>query len=221
MPPNAVSGRPAGRLRLPDGPDPPRPVAAAHRGVGGDVQPVTVDVDPPFPVSKLGKTAGLQRHSTFRMHRMRMLQRSREQAAPPQVDRDAFGFGDGQMQFLQGFDDVEPVPVDVLIESVTVDRVAEPHGGLYVAAPDEQVRVFDAQSGVVADPGQRHEAALTIEHVEVGAIVEVAIRGLRGADRHGRLMDGVLVEWTEDQQTLQITIRCELYWNHETRSARR
>ncbi len=213
--------RPACGLGLADGPDPPRPVPAAHRGVGGDVKAVAVDVDPPLPVAKLGKAAGLQRHSAFRVHRMRVLQRGGKQAAPPQVNRDALGFGNGQVQFLQGFDDVEPVSVDVLVEPVVVDRVAESDGGLDVATSDEQVGVFDTQSGVIADPGQRHETPVAVKHIEVRAVVEVAIRGVRGADRHRCLVDGVLVERTQDQQTLQITIRCELYWNYENRSTRR
>ena len=87
------------------------------------------------------------------------------------------------MQFLKRFDDLEAIAVDVLVEAVVVDGVAEVEGGLGIAAADEEVGILDAQARVVPDAGQRHEAALAIENVEVRPIVEVPIRGGRCGDR--------------------------------------
>ena len=125
----------------------------------------------------------------------------------------------GEVQFLQGFDDIEPVPVDVLIETVVVDRITESDGSLYVSAPDEHVSILDTQSGVVPDSGEQHETTFAVKHIEVRAVVEVAVRGGRRADGNRRLVDGVFVKRTQDQRALPIKIRCGLYCNYENRSA--
>ena len=72
-----------------------------------------------------------------------------------------------------------PVAVDVLVEPVVVDGVAEVDRGLLVAPPDEHERVLGAQVGVVADAGDQEDLAGAVVGVEVGPVVEVAGRWCR------------------------------------------
>jgi hypothetical protein len=107
------------------------------------------------------------------------------------------GSTEGQPQFAQRLDDLDPVAVDVLVEPVLVDGVREVHSGLTIAAPDEDECIFDPQVGVVADAADHKDISGAVVGVEVGAIVEVAVRGTRPRDRLGDLMYRELVERSE------------------------
>ena len=186
--------RPAGRFGLAHRADAPRAVPGGDRRVVGDLHPLVVDLDPPLPRPDLCEAARLERHPTVGEHGVRVLQRGGEQAAPREVRGDALRALEGQPDLPQRLDHLQPVPADVGIEAVVVDGVAHPHRRLRVAAADHEVRVLHAQARVVADPGEHHEAALAVQHVEVGAVVEVAVRGGRPRQGRGRLVDGELVE---------------------------
>ena len=100
-------------------------------------------------------------------------------------------------QFVQRLDDLDAVTVDVLVEPVLVDGVGNVHRGLRIPAPDEQERVLDPEVGVVADAADQEDVPGAVVGVEVGAIVEVAVRGPRPRDRLGYLMYRELVERSE------------------------
>jgi len=120
-----------------------------------------------------------------------------EQAFPGEIGCDAFGFVEGQPQFVQRLDDLDPVSVDVLIEPVLIDGVRNVHRGLRVPAPDQEERVLDSQVGIVADAADHEDVSGAVVGVVVGTIVEVAVRGTRPRDRLGNLMYRVLVERSE------------------------
>ena len=128
---------------------------------------------------------------------MRLLLDDVEQALPGEIGRDALGFVEDQPQFAQRLDDLDPVAVDVLVEPVLVDGVGQVHRGLRIPAPDEDERVLDAEVGVVADAADHEDVSGAVVGVEVGAVVEVAVRRTRPRDRLGKLMYRELVERSE------------------------
>ena len=88
--------------------------------------------------------------------------------------------------FSQRVDDLEPVAVDVLVQTVVVDRVTEVDGGLLVPSPDEHEGVLGAEVGVVADAGDQEDLAAAVVGVEVGPVVEVAVAGAGPGHRAAR-----------------------------------
>ncbi len=78
-----------------------------------------------------------------------LLQKRVEQALPVQVDGDALGLGEREMQCAQRLVDGQPVPADMLVETIPpVDGVGQVHRGLGVRAvglpaPDEDEGVLD------------------------------------------------------------------------------
>ena len=65
----------------------------------------------------------VQRHPVAGPQNVRLLLDDVEQTLPGEIGRDALGFVEDQSQFAQRLDDLDPVPVDVLIEPVLVDGV--------------------------------------------------------------------------------------------------
>ena len=128
---------------------------------------------------------------------VRLLLDDVEQPFPGEIGCDAFGFVEDDPQLVQRLDDLDAVAVDVLVEPVLVDGVGQVYRGLGVAAPDEQERVLDPEVGVVADAADHEDVAGAVVGVEVGAIVEVAVRGTRPRDRLGDLVYRELVERSE------------------------
>ena len=96
-----------------------------------------------------------------------------------------------------GLDDLDPVVHHVLVEPVLVDGVRNVHRRLRIPAPDQEERVLHAEVGVVADAADHEDVAGAVVGVEVGAIVEVAVRGSRPCDRLGKLMYRELVKGPE------------------------
>ena len=190
------AGRPAGS-GFADRPDAPGPVAAADPGGGVDGDLLAVHDDPAAPAAELGEPLRVQRHTIARAHDVRLLLDDVEQAFPGEIGCDAFGFVEDDAQLVQRLDDLDAVTVDVLVEPVLVDGVGQVHRGLGVAAPDEQERVLHPEVGVVADAADDEDVAGAVVGVEVGAIVEVAVRRTRPRDGLGDLMNRELVERSE------------------------
>jgi len=117
-----------------------------------------------------------------------------EQALPGEIGCDALGFVESDTQLVQRIDDLDAVAVDVLVQAVLVDGIGQVHRGLGVAAPDEQECVLHPEVGVVADAADDEDVPGAVVRVEVGAVVEVAVRGTRPRDRLGNLVYRKLVE---------------------------
>ena len=54
---------------------------------------------------------------------MRLFLDDVEQTLPGEIGRDALGFVEDQSQLVQRLDDLDPVPVDMLVEPILVDGV--------------------------------------------------------------------------------------------------
>ncbi len=128
---------------------------------------------------------------------MRLFLDDVEQAFPGEIGCDALGFVENDPQLVQRFDDLDAVAIDVLVESVLVDGIGQVDRGLGVAAADEQERVLDPEVGVVTDTADHEDVAGAVVGVEVGAIVEVAVRGTRPRNWLGNLMYREFVERSE------------------------
>ena len=149
------------------------------------------------PAAELGETLRVQRDPVAGAQDVRLFLDDGEQPFPGEIGCDAFGFVEGQPQFVQRLDDLDPVSVDVLIEPVLIDGVRNVHRCLGVSAPDEQECVLDSEVGVVADTADQEDVSGAVVGVVVGAVVEVAIRGPRPGDRLGNLMYRELVKRSE------------------------
>ena len=158
---------------------------------------LAVQDDPAAPAAELGEPLRVQRHTITGTHDVRLLLDDVEQAFPGEIGCDAFGFVENDPQFVQRLDDLDAITVDVLVEPVLVDGVGQVYRGLGVAAPDEQECVLHPEAGVVADAADHEDVPGAVVGVEVGAIVEVAVRGARPRDRLGDLMYRELVERSE------------------------
>ena len=139
---------------------------------------------------------------------MALLLHYREQAFPGEVEFDALGLLHDDPNRLQRIHDLDAVPVDVLVKPVLVDGVGKVHRGLLMgvtavlaaaATGDQHVGVLDPEVGVVADAGDQEDLSGAVMGVEVGAVVEVTVRGARPGDRLGDLVDGVFIERSEHQ----------------------
>src|SRR6201988_2053582 len=179
MPSNGGSaGRPAGS-GSPTGRMPQDRARVPKPGFGVDGDFLAVDDDPTAPAAQLGESLRVERHPVTRTQNVRLFLDDIEQPFPGEIGGDAFGFVEDQAPFVQRLLDLDPVAVVGLVEPVLVDRVGEMHRGLGVAAPDEHERVLDSEVGVVADAADDKNVAGAVVGVEVGAVVEVAVRGPR------------------------------------------
>ena len=124
-----------------------------------------------------------------------------EQSVPRQIGGDALGFVQDDAQRVQRLVDLDAVAEDVLVEPVLVDRVGQVHRRLLVTAPDEHERVLDAEVGVVADAGDQEDVAGAVVRVEVGPVVEVAVRRTRPCDGLRNLVNGKFVHGAEHQSS--------------------
>ena len=125
-PPHSLERRIGGAPRgfgLADRADAPGPIPAADPAGGVDLDFLTIDGDPSAPAAELREPLRVQRYPVAGPQNVRLLLEDVEQTLPGEVGRDALGFVEDQPQFVQRLDDLDPVPVDVLIEPVLVDRV--------------------------------------------------------------------------------------------------
>ena len=153
--------------------------------------------DPSAPAAELREPLRVERHPVAGPQDVRLFLDDVEQSFPGEIGCDAFGFVEDQPQFAQRLDDLDAVPVDVLVEPVLVDGVRNVHRGLRIPAPDKHERVLDAKVGVVADTADQEDVSGAVVGVEVGAIIEVAVGGPWPRDRLGYLMYRELVERSE------------------------
>ena len=77
----------------------------------------------PLQAAKLGEPLRVQRYPVAGPQNVRLFLDDVEQTLPGEIGGDAFGFVEDQPEFAQRLDDLDAVPVDVLIEPVLVDRV--------------------------------------------------------------------------------------------------
>ena len=208
-PPHALErgiGGTAGGIGFADRADAPGSVAGTDpgRGVHGDL--VAVDNEMSAPGTQLGEALGVQCHAVARPEHMALFLNHREEALPGEIKLDALGLVHDDPQGLQRIDDLDAVSVDVLMQPVVVDGVGQMHSGLLVGvaavlsaatARNQHEGVFDREVGVVADTGDQKDPAGAVMGVEVGAVIEVAIRGSRPGDWLGHLVHGVFVKWSE------------------------
>ena len=148
-------------------------------------------------MAQLGETLGIKGDLGAGSHHVALFLHDVEEALPDQVAGDALGLLQHDAQFPQWLKDLHAVAVDVLVQPVLVDRVGEVDRGLDITAPYEQEGVLDPEVGVVADSTDDEDVAGAVVGVEVGAVVEVAVRGAGPGDRLGELVDGVFVERAE------------------------
>jgi hypothetical protein len=116
-----------------------------------------------------------------------------------QVHGDAFGLLEDQAELLQRLDDLDPVAADALVEPVVVEGVAQVHGGLLVAAADQDEGVLGAEVRVVAHARDEEDVAGPVVGVEIAAVVEVAVAAADVGHRLRQLVDRVLVHGREHQ----------------------
>ena len=185
----AGSGSPIGRIpqdrsRLPN-----------HTGVDGDL--LTVDRDDAAPGPQLREPLRVQSDPVAGPEHVPLFLHDVEQPVPGEIDGDALGLLEDHPQLVQRFGDLDAVAVHALVEPVLVDAVAQMHRGLGVAATDQHERVLHPEVGVVPDAGDQEDVAGSIVGVEVGAVVEVAVRGARPRDRLRNLVYGKLVGRSE------------------------
>ncbi len=147
----------------------------------------------------MGEPLRVQCHPVSLTHDVRLLLNDREQAFPGEVDGHTLGLVHDDPYLLQRIDHLDAVAVAVLVEPVLVDRVGHVDRGLRVTPPPhEYVGVLDPpEIGVVADAGDQEDVAGAVVGVEIAAVVEVPVRGVRPGDRQRRLVDGIFVERSE------------------------
>ena len=145
-----------------------------------------------------------------------------EQSVPRQVDGHALGLVHHDAQFVQWIGDIDAVTEHVLVHSVLVDRIRKMHGRLYIAwfdvaagaapAPDKHESVLDSEVGVVPDAGDEEDVAGAVVRVEVGPVIEVAVRRPRPCDRLRNLVDGEFVHGAEHQASPPMRRRRSAPW---------
>ena len=143
---------------------------------------------------------------------MRLLLHYVEQPFPGQVDGDALGFLEDHPQLVQWLDDLDAVAVHMLVEPVLVDAVAQVHRGLGVTATDQHERILDPEVGVVADAGDQEDVAAAVVGVEVGTVVEVAVRGTGPRDGLRELVYREFVDRSEHYASSPMSRRSNVPW---------
>src|SRR5262249_53929414 len=150
----ALLGRPAGRLGLPDGTDPPGAVAGADPGVRVDPDFVAADLQDAAPRAHLREPAGVEDGPGAAAHHVVLLLHRREGALPGEVEGEVVRVVlTHQTDLLQGLDDLEAVRPDGGLQPLVAPvrhGVGEAHGVLVVALAHGRVGVDDAE--VRVDP---------------------------------------------------------------------
>ena len=224
-PPHAAPrgvGRAPGRLGLAGRADPPRPVAGADPAIGRHGDVLTVDRDRALPRAALREPLRVQ-HLLQRAgsHHVRRFLDGREQATPVEVQGDALGLLEDDSDLLQRLGDLDPEVADARVETVVVHRLAEVHGGLLVAAADQDERVLGAEVRVVAGAEDGEEVTRAVVGVEVPAVVEVAVTAADVGHRLRQLVDRVLVQAGDHQAPTFARSRSMsgLQWNSDSTSS--
>ncbi len=137
----AGSGSPTGRM-------PPGSVPGSDPGGRVDRDLFAVDRDEPSPGTDLREALRIERDLGALTHDMRLFQEWIEQTLPAQVDGDALGLLEREMQCAQRFVDGEPITAHVLVQTRVVDGVGQVDRGLGVRAvgrpaPDQDEGVLD------------------------------------------------------------------------------
>ena len=166
----------------------------------------------PAPRAELGEPLRVQGDAVACPQDVPLLLDDVEQPVPGEIGCDAIGFVDHDAKRVQRILDLDPVVQHVLVEPVLVDRVRQVHRGLLVAAPHQHEGVLDPEVGVVPDAGDEEDVAGAVVGVEVGAVVEVAVRGSRPGDRLRNLVDGEFVHGSEHQFVSPISRFKRLAW---------
>ena len=135
-----------------------------------------------------------------------------EQPVPRQVDGHALGLVHDDAQLVQRIGDVDAVAEDVLVEPVLIDGVGQVHRRLCVSTSYEGERVLDTEVGVVADAGDQEDVAGAVVGVEIGPVVEIAVRAARPRDRLRELVDGELIHGAEHQASPPMRRRSRAPW---------
>jgi hypothetical protein len=168
--------------------------------------PIQTDGSTVISSTQLREPLGVQRHPVPGAQHVGLFLDDVEQSVPRQVGGDAIGLVEDDPQPVQRLVDLDAIPQHVLIEPVLVDRVGQVHRGLRVAAQAESAasaagnqdeRVLDPEVGVVPDAGDEEDVPGPVVCVEVGPVVEVAVRRPRPSDRLRNLVNGKLIHWAK------------------------
>ena len=184
--------------------------AYPHRRVDADL--LTVDDDLPAPRTHLGEPLRVQRDSGARAQDVPLLLHDVEQPVPRQVDGHALGLVHDDAQLVQRLGDLDAVADHVLVEPVGVDGVRKMHRRLLIPAADEDERILHAEIRVVADAGDQEDVAGAVVGVEVGPVIEVAVRAAGPCDRLRDLVNGEFVHGAEHQASPPMRRRNRAPW---------
>ncbi len=194
-----LAGVDAGVLGLADRPHAPGAVAGAPPRVGRDGEVLAGDRHRPLPLAELGEALGVEGDAAVAAHEVRVLEERRVRAGPGDVDGDAVRLLDHEAQSPQGFHDLDADRADRRVEAVAAELAGRADDPVEVGAvgrqpADAEEGVLHVEVRVLAQPEDAEQVVGPPVHVEVVAVVEVAVAGADVADHLGDLVDGVVVE---------------------------
>ena len=187
----------AGGLVLAHRADAPGAVAAAFPAVGRDSNALAVDLEPAGPAAGLGEAHRIKEHPALAAHVLARLEESGNGAFPGDVHGDAPLVGlEHKTHPLQALEHLDADGPHGGVGAVAeLARCAHHAVGVALAQRDEGV--LHGKRRVLAQAHHHEQLATRVMHVEVVAIVEIAVGTADVADGVRDLMQGVVVHRRE------------------------